>query len=265
MGNFSVADPSGSKDILSVGAIDSFYDNPSYSFIRKDNLQVIFIAHRIANTVYITGTIGAEAGKYKFLAIDTSKGDQYKMVNNSQFVLYYGDDSEWIHKCKYIPKNQVYWTENKTAVIEFLNTETEFATLPEFSMKKDHQINKAKYSSTGPGFHGILKPDVVAPGPQIISARAQGHSTIPHGCLDDFFNDLKTMDGTSMSTPNVTGGCALVHQYFKSGKWIDSVIIDGATTRALIINSCRHPRESKMLDNFFGHGVVDLMMTLAFK
>lgn len=265
LGNFSISDPGGSKNVLSVGAIDSFYENPSYTFIRLNDSQVVFVASRVHKTTYpyLTGTIGNEIGKSKFYAIDTMNGNQCDLIDsNNTFVLLYGEDAEWFHQCNYVPANQVYWTENKTAVLELLNTEVEVATLPKFSMKKNITINRADYSSTGPGFHGILKPDVMAPGTQVISARSQAHSTTPHGCLENFFNDLKVLDGTSMATPNVAGAAALVRQYFKSGKWIDNVYIDGATTRALLINSCGHPSGSKIPDNFYGHGVVDLSTIL---
>ena len=72
------------------------------------------------------------------------------------------------------------------------------------------------------------------------------------------------MDGTSQATPNVAGAAALISQYFESGKWLKStsVVIDSATMRALLINSCVHPQNSKTPDILYGHGVVDLSTLL---
>ena len=70
------------------------------------------------------------------------------------------------------------------------------------------------------------------------------------------------MDGTSMATPNIAGGMTLVHQYFNSGKGIEKVDLNGPTSRALLINSCKHPLGSKRTDITFGHGVVDLSTIL---
>lgn len=73
------------------------------------------------------------------------------------------------------------------------------------------------------------------------------------------------MSGTSMATPNAAGAIALIRSYFKSKKWKNEIIdINGGTTRALMINSCKHPQGRKQPDIMFGHGVVDLSTVLPF-
>ncbi|KAK8845778.1 hypothetical protein M9Y10_020697 [Tritrichomonas musculus] len=265
-GNFSIGDPQGSKEVLTVGAIDDFYNNPSYAFVRKEDMQELFIAQRFSKTsyLYVEGTIGKEGSNSKFLAIDMSKGNQCNLMNISRFIILYGEqESEWIYECNYSVTSQVYLTTNKTAVEKILSGKgTKITTLPRFSMNETHTVRHASYSSTGPAHYGILKPDVVAIGTQVISAKSNAKSQQAHGCLENYDGDFRMMDGTSMATPNVAGSAALIHQYFRSGNWIDKVYINGATNRALIINSCRHPYDSKIPDIVYGHGVVDLSTIL---
>ena len=145
---------------------------------------------------------------------------------------------------------------------EILESKADIYVSQIFEIDKEKGIEKAVYSSTGPGNKGILKPDIMAPGTSVISSKSHAHSNSPHGCRDDNEKDFTTMDGTSMATPNVAGGAALIHDYFLSGKWIDKISLDGPTTRALLINSGKHPLNSKTPDHFYGHGAVDISSIL---
>jgi subtilisin family serine protease len=75
----------------------------------------------------------------------------------------------------------------------------------------DHTV--ADFSSRGPTLDGRIKPDVLAPGQQIISARSDGDPN--SGNCDRA--DLVPMQGTSMATPIGAGAAALVRQYFTDG------------------------------------------------
>jgi subtilisin family serine protease len=70
----------------------------------------------------------------------------------------------------------------------------------------DKQDNLAYFSSTGPVTGtGALKPDIVAPGVDITAARSQEMQDGGSGMY-------RSLDGTSMATPHVTGSAAIVAQ-----------------------------------------------------
>jgi subtilisin family serine protease len=85
----------------------------------------------------------------------------------------------------------------------------------------------ASFSSLGPTRDGRIKPDVVAPGALIASARS---SAIPSSNSDpDRFH--RVLAGTSMSTPHVAGVIALMLQYDPNLKAIDIPAILRQTAR----------------------------------
>lgn len=70
----------------------------------------------------------------------------------------------------------------------------------------------AAFSSRGPTQDGRIKPDVVAPGTDIISARSRASADTGWGLVVDNM-DYCFMGGTSMATPLVAGAAAIVRQY----------------------------------------------------
>src|SRR5690606_31175708 len=71
------------------------------------------------------------------------------------------------------------------------------------------------FSSVGPRIDGVLKPDIAAPGVNIVAARAadtalcQGACMPGDGPVDEFY---ASASGTSMATPHVAGAAAILAQ-----------------------------------------------------
>ncbi len=84
-------------------------------------------------------------------------------------------------------------------------------------------------SSMGPTWDGRIKPDIMAPGTNIMSS-------VPYR-LDGKYYDI--MSGTSMAAPFVSGVAALMYQKFqkKTGLPLDSFSMRNSTTKALMIHS----------------------------
>ncbi|KAG9395447.1 Peptidase S8 subtilisin-related [Carpediemonas membranifera] len=72
----------------------------------------------------------------------------------------------------------------------------------------------ASFSSLGPAFDGRTKPDIVAPGYYIVSARYE-RPTASASC--DLTADFVAMAGTSMATPVTAGAVALLQEYISRG------------------------------------------------
>lgn len=101
-------------------------------------------------------------------------------------------------------------------------------------LKNDYMANNiegiAAFSSRGPTDDGRLKPDIVAPGTFIISARSSMTSNKGWGEFDE---NYLYMGGTSMATPVTAGAVALVRQ-----NYVDNLNItpSAALIKATIIN-----------------------------
>lgn len=94
------------------------------------------------------------------------------------------------------------------------------------------------FSGRGPADDGRIKPDIVAPGTNVLSVRAStttdtGWGLLPAG--DPNRNFYKYMGGTSMSTPLTAGAVALIRQFLRkvhlhtpSGALLKALLLHGA-------------------------------------
>ena len=117
----------------------------------------------------------------------------------------------------------------------------------------------AAFSSRGPTDDGRIKPDVVAPGTNILSTR----SSLPSNYWGGYNSYYAYNGGTSMSTPLTAGAAALVRQYYVS----KGISPSSALIKATLINTAKNmagqyatPKKdvTGQPDNNQGWGRVDL-------
>jgi len=116
----------------------------------------------------------------------------------------------------------------------------------------------ASYSSRGPTQDGRLKPTIVCPGDNVTSAQ--------YGTTKSYWS----WSGTSMSTANATGHCALVRQYFTEGWYptgaknpANGFIPSAALMKAVLV-SCGDTMATMYPNNDCGFGRINLWNTLHF-
>ena len=119
----------------------------------------------------------------------------------------------------------------------------------------------ANFSSRGPTLDGRIKPDIVAPGASITSAKTQTIS------------EYVALQGTSMATPQVSGIAALIREYFKDGIYETGPLLPSAAlVKAMLINGAQEINgigsdslnEGKFPNNSQGWGLVNVPRTLPF-
>ena len=96
----------------------------------------------------------------------------------------------------------------------------------------DDPDGMAAFSSRGPVLDGRYKPDIVAPGTNILSARSSVASGTLWGVYDSSY---LWSGGTSMSTPLVAGAAALMREYLMDVKGHANP--SAALTKAALLNS----------------------------
>jgi hypothetical protein len=108
---------------------------------------------------------------------------------------------------------------------------------PEDPLYSDHISDNprgmAAFSSRGPCADGRIKPDLVAPGTNILSVRS---SVAPDGNFWGIYDDhYAWMGGTSMSTPLAAGVAALLREYLMKEKGFSSP--SAALLKAALLNA----------------------------
>ena len=109
----------------------------------------------------------------------------------------------------------------------------EYSVEPIFSDHvSDNPDGMAAFSSRGPVLDGRYKPDLVAPGTNILSVRSSQASGSGWGSYN---SDYMWMGGTSMSTPLTAGASALMRQYLIEEKGFATP--SAALIKASLLNS----------------------------
>ncbi|MEZ5472188.1 MAG: S8 family serine peptidase [Marinicella sp.] len=119
----------------------------------------------------------------------------------------------------------------------------------------------AMFSSRGPSYDGRVKPDIMAPGFSIVSAAGNTDNAIPPSQTP---TALSTKSGTSMATPTVAGGAALMRQYFMDGFYPDgskktnnALKPSGALMKATLLNGTRLRIRTPSTDQGWGRIFLD--------
>jgi len=124
----------------------------------------------------------------------------------------------------------------------------------------------ASFSSIGPTADGRIKPDIVAPGVQICSARAyEAQNPAGWSCSSARHSGTSTplymsADGTSTATPVVGGAALLARQFLRQELLITSP--DSALIKAVLINGAKDLGTANIPNMDEGWGQLDLEESL---
>ena len=191
-------------------------------------------AARISHTdmAGLTGAGGGPSNLYSFLlAADL---DGARVHSNS-----WGDDGTTAYTA-WCRDADLYSYEHEDALVLFAASNTLALTSPENAknvLAVAASFNGSSADSmcsggAGPTSDGRRKPEITAPGCGVVSAAES------IGC------DSVVSSGTSMATPAVAAGAALVRQYFLDGRYpsgapnpADARVPSGALVKALLLNS----------------------------
>ena len=124
----------------------------------------------------------------------------------------------------------------------------------------------ASFSGQGPTFDGRIKPDLVAPGENICSSRAQ-EATSSQGvdCTGDFHSDGTTplhtsLSGASQATPVVSGAAVLTRQYLREELGMSSPGSD--LIRGILVHGAEDLGVPDVPNSLEGWGRLDLENSL---
>ena len=99
----------------------------------------------------------------------------------------------------------------------------------------DHPDGLAAFSSRGPADDGRIKPEIVAPGTNIVSAAS--HATGVFYSFGRYNADYAYDNGTSMSAPLISGLAALTRQWLAEARQLTTP--SAALVKALLLNGAR--------------------------
>ena len=100
-----------------------------------------------------------------------------------------------------------------------------------YDLMSNNSGGMAAFSSRGPTADGRVKPDLCAPGTNVISCRA--HTTTADTGWAVYNSNYIYWGGTSMSAPQVAGAAALAREYYQVEKGVNA---SAALVKATLIN-----------------------------
>ena len=124
-----------------------------------------------------------------------------------------------------------------------------------------------QFSSSGTTLDGRIKPDVVAPGVMLCSARAQeASSTQGTSCSSATHNGVSTplymaLNGTSMATAVAAGGVAQIRQYLRESVGVNEPRSD--LIKALVINGAEDLGVPDIPNSREGWGQIDISNSIS--
>ncbi|MDB8798415.1 bifunctional germination protease/germinant receptor pseudoprotease CspBA [Romboutsia sp. 1001216sp1] len=189
-----------------------FYPIAPYSLIRRVTLQMT------SNTF-----INAGIWKLVFTPIDVVVGN----------VNIYLPTSEGISK------DTRFLGADKNLTVTVPGTASKVITVGSFNSRTD---NVSVFSGEGDIERNVIKPDLLAPGEDILSV-------LPGGSLG-------ALTGTSMATPHVTGSAALLMEWGIVNR--NDLFFYGQKLRAFLIKEARRNPVYRYPNNSMGYGLFDL-------
>ncbi|EAY05143.1 Clan SB, family S8, subtilisin-like serine peptidase [Trichomonas vaginalis G3] len=130
-------------------------------------------------------------------------------------------------------------------------------------------FQRHEYSSRGTTLLGTLKPEIIAPGTNTISSKGSGGN--PNNIGECSINALIKLNGSSMSTPAISGMAGLIENYFKDG-WYPKMSknpeegfnVSSYVVCSILINSAKSMNNDPVPNYEQGFGMPDLKEVLGF-
>lgn len=123
-----------------------------------------------------------------------------------------------------------------------------------FTTDEVYELQPSSFSSPGPSQWGCKKPDIMAPGENIMSARV--------GTNDTTIDSIITLSGTSAAASQISGFAALITQYFNEGFYpslrpneSDRRNVSSALVKAILVNCAKNTTERPVRTAKGGFGV----------